>query len=152
MFNSKTHHQGKYKVINTQKYIGDINNVRFLSGWERQVCSWADKNPDIVRWGSECIKIPYICPTDNQLHNYLIDFIFKYKNGEVLLVEVKPEMQTILPKSSKGKKKSTVLTEQLVFIKNKAKWISADKYAKENNCKFTIWSEKKLRSIGVIIL
>ena len=82
----------------------------------------------------------------------MIDFIFKYKDGSVLLVEVKPYAQTILPKTTKGKKKTTVLTEQLAFIKNKSKWISANKYAIENNCKFVIWTEKKLKSIGVIIL
>ena len=152
MFNGKSHQKGKYIPINKHKYIGDIDNIRYLSSWEKLTNRWADLNPDIISWGSELIKIPYVCPTDNQVHTYIIDFIFKFKDGRVLLVEVKPENQTKLPKASKGKKKSTTLTEQLVFVKNVAKWKKANEYAIANNCKFVIWTETHLKKIGLPIL
>lgn len=152
MFNSEHHQKGIYKPINKGKYIGDITKIVTRSSWERMTCRWADLNPDIIKWGSEIIKIPYICPSDGKTHTYIIDFIFKYKDNTVLLVEVKPYNQTLIPKSSKGKKKNTILTEHLVFIKNKSKWIYANKYAEENGAKFVIWTEKKLKSLGIPIL
>lgn len=149
MVNSKSHRKGLYTPINKQKYVGDILNIRYLSSWENQVCKWADLNPDIEYWGSEINIVKYLCPSDGQLHNYYIDFTFKYKNGKVLLVEVKPANQTILPKSTKGKKKSTLLTENLAFMKNVAKWRAGHKYAEENGAKFVIWTQESLRKMGI---
>lgn len=149
MINSKKHHQGKYTPINKHKYVGDISNIRFLSSWERNTCKFLDMNPDVELWSSETAKVKYKCPTDGGIHIYIIDYTIKYKDGTILLVEVKPSNQTIIPKSSKGKKKSTVLTENLVFIKNVSKWKSAHKYAQENGATFVIWTEKTLKSLGI---
>jgi hypothetical protein len=113
---------------------------------------YLDFNPDVQYWSSETTHIPYRCPSDNEVHKYHIDFTIKYHNGKILLVEVKPEKQTVLPKSSKGKSKKTNLTEHLTFMKNRAKWIAADKYAKANNATFRIWTEITLRRLGIPIL
>jgi len=149
MVNGKSHKQGYYIPINKQKYVGDITSIRYLSSWENGVCKWADLNPAIQYWSSESAKIKYKCATDDSIHTYIIDFTFKYTDGTILLVEVKPANQTVLPKASKGKKKSTVLTENLVFLKNKSKWLAADAYAKQNGAKFVIWTEVKLRQLGI---
>jgi hypothetical protein len=37
-------------------------------------------------------------------------------------------------------------------MKNRAKWIAADKYAKANNATFRIWTEITLRRLGIPIL
>lgn len=152
MHNSKHHHKGKYIPINKNKYIGDISKITIRSSWERGVCIWADKNPDIQYWSSESVKVNYKCSTDGEMHQYIIDFTLKYTDGTILLVEVKPFQQTIKPKITKGKRKSTILTEQLAFMKNVSKWTAADEFAKKNNCKFVIWTENKLRAIGVPII
>ena len=149
MVNSKSHRKGLYTPINKQKYVGDILNIRYLSSWENGCCKYFDLNPDIIYWSSETAKVKYRCPTDDAIHTYLIDFTVKYKDGTILLIEVKPANQTILPKSTKGRKKSTVLTENLVFLKNVAKWKAGHKYAEENGAKFVIWTENHLRKIGV---
>jgi hypothetical protein len=147
--NNKNHRKGKYIPINKSKYVGDINNIVTRSSWEYGCCRYFDLNPDVEFWGSETAKIKYRCGTDNQLHTYMIDFTVKYKDGRILLIEVKPANQTTLPKASKGKSKSTVLTETLAFIKNKSKWIVAHKYAEENGAKFVIWTENYLKKIGI---
>lgn len=152
MFNSKTHHKGKYTPINKNKYIGDITNIRYLSAWERCVCIYLDKNPDVIQWNSESTIVHYRCPSDDAIHKYLIDFTIKYASGKVLLVEVKPYAQTILPKATKGKAKSTLLNEHLVFMKNKAKWVAANEYAINNGASFVIWSENKLKLLGIPII
>lgn len=149
MVNSKSHRKGLYTPINKHKYVGDINNIRYLSSWENGCCKYFDLNPDIMYWSSETAKVKYRCSTDSEIHTYIIDFTVKYTNGTILLIEVKPASQTILPKSSKGKRKSTILTENLVFLKNVAKWKSAHKYAEENGAKFAIWTETKLKSLGI---
>lgn len=113
---------------------------------------WADSNPDITAWGSEITEIPYICGTDNKPHKYYVDFTFKLSSGQVLLVEVKPKNQTTEPKKSRGKSKNTMLTESLAWIKNKSKWRYALEFAKRNNVKFEIWTEDKLKRLGMKII
>jgi hypothetical protein len=152
LFNSKSHHQGKYTPKNKHKYVGDINNIRFLSSWERMCCSYFDNNPDVMYWSSETAIVKYKCPSDNLVHDYLIDFTVKYKNGKVLLIEVKPENQVILPKAKQGKSKKSLLNEHLTFMKNKQKWLAAHKYAKENGAEFRIWTERVLKKLGMPIL
>jgi hypothetical protein len=114
-------------------------------------CSYFDNNPDVVFWSSETCIIPYICATDNQRHEYKIDFTVKYKSGKVLLIEVKPSNQISLPKSKSGKSKKTLLNEHMTFAKNKSKWLAAHKYAKENGAEFKIWTEVVLKKLGMPI-
>jgi hypothetical protein len=114
-------------------------------------CAYFDKNPDVVQWSSESVIVKYKCPSDDEWHDYIIDFVVKFKSGKILLIEVKPKSQTILPKASSGKSKKTLLTEQLTFVKNREKWKAADTYAKEHNAQFVVWSEQTLKSLGMPI-
>lgn len=152
MRNNDKLHQGKFTPKNPNKYIGDISKIFYRSSWERGVMIYLDTNSDVVQWSSEETVIIYRCPTDDELHKYYIDFTVKYKNGKVILVEVKPEKQTIVPKKTKGKSKNTFLTETHAFIKNRAKWVSANDFAIKNKCEFKIWTEKKLKMLGIPIL
>lgn len=141
-------HKGKYTPQNPDKYIGDINNITYRSSWEKFVMKWADNNPDVVKWGSEVSKIKYRCGTDGQIHTYYVDFTFKFKSGKIYLIEVKPKKQTEKPKRSSGKSKQTLLTEELTWIKNTSKWVTASKYAKDNGLIFEVWTEDKLKKLG----
>lgn len=152
MFNSDKHHKGNYTPKNRSKYIGNITKINYRSHWELLTMRYLDLNPDIKYWSSEETIVRYICPTDNKIHNYIIDFTLKYNNGNILLVEVKPLKQTILPKQTKGKSKKSYLTEALAFQKNKSKWLAAHAYAQQNNARFVIWSEVQLRRFGIPIL
>lgn len=152
MFNSNKHHKGSYKPKNKHKYVGAIDKVNYRSHWELLVMRYLDLNPDVKYWSSEETVVMYNDTTTNEIRQYFIDFTIKYHNGKVLLVEVKPSKQTVLPKQTKGKSKVTYLTEALAFQKNKAKWLAADKYAKENNAQFVIWTEIYLKKLGIAIL
>lgn len=142
--------KGKYIPINPQKYAGDLKSITYRSEWERLTMRWLDLNPDVISWNSEGIKIKYICGTDGGMHTYYMDFIVKFKNGSVLMIEIKPKKQTEPPTSGKGKKKSTLLTEQLAYVKNISKWEAAIKYAKENNITFQIWTEVTLKKLKIM--
>ena len=70
----------------------------------------------------------------------------KSKSGEIetIIVEIKPEKQTIQPKITPKKKKKTILEENMVFQINKSKWESAKTFCDQNSWKFVIITEKEL--------
>jgi hypothetical protein len=73
---------------------------------------------------SEPIGINYIDYTGKS-RRYFPDFLFTYKdndnNKKTILVEVKPYKETNAPKSTKRKKKSTLIKEQQTWETNKRK-------------------------------
>lgn len=140
-------HKRKYIPVNPQKYSGDLSNIIMRSSWETRFAKWCDMNPSIVRWSSEETVIPYVCPTDNKLHRYFIDFKIKVqqKDGNVrtYLIEIKPLKQTA-PPVFPGRRTKRYLTESYSFIKNQAKWEAATNYAKDRGWEFKILTEKEL--------
>ena len=60
--------KGKYRVINYKKYKGDPTGVVYRSGWEHEVMKWCDSNPNVKRWWSEEVAIPYRKPTAGKVH------------------------------------------------------------------------------------
>jgi hypothetical protein len=143
-------YKGRYKPSNPSKYVGDIDNVVYRSGWERHVMKWCDTNSDVVQWMSEELIIPYICETDNKPHRYFMDFVIKFRSGRVVLVEVKPEKETKRPQRKQGKSRQTLLNEGLTYIKNQSKWKAAQEYALDRGYHFEIWTEKELTAMGIM--
>ena len=110
---------------------------------------WADRNDNVLSWGSESVVIPYLSPKDGKSHKYFVDFILKLStpNGEKkFIVEVKPEKQIHPPDTKYRKKKGTVLYEQLTYAVNLSKWDAARQWANRNGYEFTIITDKDLRS------
>ncbi len=131
------------------KYVGELGKIEYRSSYELMVFRWLDMNPDVIAWNSEGTCIPYICPTDNQIHRYYVDLAIKWKSGKSVLVEIKPENQTSAPTS---KNKQVLLEQTLVWSKNKAKWEAAERFAKKNGIVFQVWTEKVLAAIGVPLI
>lgn len=142
-------YKGKYKVKNPAKYLGDPDNVVYRSQWEKWCFLWCDKNPSVVEWNSEEMVVPYICETDKRPHRYYIDLYIVDSRGNKFLVEVKPFKETQLPKKQ-GKSKQRYLTESLTYIKNQSKWKYATEFAKKHGMTFVIWTEKELKSLGIM--
>lgn len=146
-------YKGKFVPKNPHKYKGNVNSIIWRSTWERGCFRWADNNPDVVQWSSEETVIPYISPVDNKMHRYFVDLTITFKNGQTLLIEVKPKYQTEPPKINKkpkGKKgEMRLLQEAQTFAVNDAKWKAADVYAKKNNMKFVIFTENELEMMGI---
>ena len=88
-----------------------------------------------------------MCPTDNKLHRYFIDFKIKVKQKDgsvkVYLIEIKPLKQTVAP-TYPGRRTQKYLAESFYFIKNQAKWKAANTYAKDRGWEFKIITEKEL--------
>ena len=104
---------------------------------------YCDNNPVIVNWASEELPIRYYNPIDKKYHRYFPDFIIKTDKNRKMLIEIKPSRQLNRPKPPKRKTKS-YMRESFEFIKNKAKWSAASKYAEDNGAVFKIITEKDL--------
>lgn len=141
------YHQGIFKPQNPKKYSGDLNNIVFRSSWELRAMRWMDNNPSILKWNSEGCVIPYLCPTDLEMHRYFVDFaiLTAKRDGsyQTSLIEIKPAKQRIEPKYN-GKNSKRFIEESMTYIKNQAKWAAAEKYCQERKWNFVILDEYDL--------
>lgn len=144
-------YKGKWKPKNPSKYAGDASNITYRSLWERQTFRWLDENSDVVSWSSEEVVIPYLCKTDGRLHRYFVDIKMTLANGQTYIIEIKPEKETKPPKTPK-KRTRRFVTEVMTYAKNHSKWEAAEKYAKQRNWVFEIWTEKSLKKLGIVLL
>lgn len=144
--------QGKFIPKNPQKYEGNFKEIYYRSSWEFRVLAWLDANKDVVSYSSEEVVIPYICATDGKWHSYYVDLKITFRNGTTHLIEIKPESQTVPPKTPKKVQSKRYINEVLTYIKNESKWKAADEYAKKMNYKFAIWTEKSLQNLGIRVI
>ncbi len=144
------YYSGTFRPKNIGKYDGDYRNIKYRSLWEKQAMKFLDENPGIISWSSEETIIPYFCTSDRKAHRYFIDLKIKVKSGQIYLVEIKPECQTIPPK--KKRMSPRYLTEVMTWAKNESKWKAATQYCKDRSWIFEIWTEKTLTAMGIKIL
>ena len=137
--------KGLFRPNNPKKYKGDVRQIVYRSSWELKLLMYIDNHDDIVEYSSEEFFIPYLSPLDNRIHRYFPDVWIKKKNGENILIEVKPLKYTMPPKRPK-KQTKTFLLETTQFIINKAKWEAAINFCNKKKpiWKFIIMTEKEL--------
>ncbi len=136
--------QGVFVPKNKNKFIG--TKAIYRSGLELKFFRFCDDNPNVTKWGSENIVIPYRSPLDNKMHRYYVDNYIEIKEGVEkikYLVEIKPSKQT-KPPTVKYKKKRHLIYEQRCYVVNQAKWAAAREYSKKIGCEFIILTEKEL--------
>lgn len=138
---------GKYSPSNPEKYIGDIHNIIYRSSWERKFCQYCDINPNITKWSSEPLPIPYWSPIDKKEHKYFVDYYIQVKKADNTIenwfIEIKPENQYDIknrPKEPTGnltEKKIRNYNEKLkTWIINRAKFEAATRFAEARGYKF----------------
>jgi hypothetical protein len=136
---------GKYQVQNPEKYVGN-RQPTYRSSWELTFMRTCDTHPNIQKWASEAISIPYKCPITGKNTIYVPDFFIQYmdKNSKmhVELIEVKPQNQTLREKVGKNK------NNQIEYIRNVAKWRAAQAWCKAQGIKFRIVNETDLFHTG----
>lgn len=144
-FNPKKH--TRYVPINEDKYIGNDYPVA-RSSWEYKYMQWCDTNPNIIKWGSESIQIPYYDPVKKANRRYYPDFTMAVKdvdgNIKKYVVEIKPEKETIPPNTKGNKRDRTVMYEFLTWQTNLAKWKAAEIFCRQHGLTFRILTEKDL--------
>ncbi len=117
--------RGRYKPKNTNKYNGNIKKITYRSMWERRFMLYCDRSPNIIKWCSEELHIPYVSPKDDKWHNYYPDFTVSLADGRTIVVEIKPHYQTN-------------------WNVNKSKWKAARVYCDDNSYEFVVLTEKEL--------
>lgn len=135
--------QGFFDKYNPVKYYGE-RPIIYRSSWELKFMRLCEFNPEVEKWTSEGIKIPYIMRElvkgkyVEKRHNYYPDFLVYLKNGKKILIEVKPLNQS--PKSE------TQIIRDPVHYKNARKWKAALAWAKLNGYEFRVINETHLKT------
>jgi len=127
--------------------MGDPTKITYRSLWERKCMLIFDENPNVTKWASEELAIPYMSPVDRKKHKYYPDFIVEMKNKEgvveTLMIEVKPKKQTEPPKKPKRQTKR-FLNEAKTYLTNQAKWDAANAFCERKGWRFKILTEKEI--------
>ena len=147
-------YKGRFKPKNPSKYRGDPTKIIYRSLWELKFFRFIDAHPDVIWWQSEEVAIPYLSPIDGKMHRYFPDVILNKQieenKQEIIMIEIKPEKQTMPPDISKrnntptGRVSTRYLKEVKTFGINDAKWAAARKYCDQKGWKFVIMTEKNL--------
>lgn len=167
-------HQCKFIPKNPEKVVG--GEILCRSSWETKLADWCDRNPAVIKWGSEVISIAYrnpIAANINELHkyhlditnpinwpvnNYYPDFYMQIQNQDgsvkTLLIEVKPYAQTQPPKqiseNAKLKDIRAFNNQAKTYIQNDAKWKAAREWCKLHNIEFVVFTEHELKRMGLL--
>lgn len=147
MQKANKYYQGKYKLINPQKYKGNGENIVYRSSWECIAFKYLDMHPNVIEWASEEIVIPYISPIDGRQHRYFTDLYFKLNMGDGttkrFIAEIKPFKYTQPPQTPKRKTKGYI-EEVKNWAINNAKWDAAKEVCADNNIEFILLTENEL--------
>lgn len=145
---ARNYKKGIYHIKNQSKYMGTQCECVWRSSWELEVMKFFDRNPKVIKWGSEPFYIEYFDVTRDKKRRYFPDFYVEYldKNGDKVteIIEVKPIDQVNPPKSRRGKKESTYLEEVATYNTNVSKWNAAHKYCEERGWRFRIITENSI--------
>ena len=136
-------YKGLYRPTNPKKYVGDVNKIVYRSLLEKRFMLYCDRNQDIIHWASEELAIRYYNPVDKKYHRYYPDFIVRTVKGDKIVIEIKPSRQCVPPKTPTRKTRA-FMRSSFEYIKNRAKWEAATRYADDNNAKFKLITEKDL--------
>jgi hypothetical protein len=137
---------GKYQIRNLAKYAGKHEHgiIKYRSRWEYHVMKMFDDNPNVISWANEPFPIMYLSPVDGIWHRYFPDFYvyLRKRDGSYVkgLIEVKPKMQTEMPRVRKRKSKRSLI-EAATYGVNEAKWAAATAFAHERGWFFQLMTE-----------
>jgi hypothetical protein len=135
-----------WSPTNPEKYIGDYQKIIARSSWEVKMFNWCDRNPQVIKWVSEELVIPYLSPVDNKIHRYFPDIIMEIKDNAGVVTryvaEIKPFKETIPPANIR--KTKYLLEATKTYAVNSSKWKAAEAWCVKNNMVFIILTEKEL--------
>lgn len=107
---------------------------------------YCDTSPNILRWASEEIVIPYISPVDRKPHRYYVDFLIEIKTPDGIktwLIEIKPKKQCNAPQK-RSRVTRAYINEVKTWAVNTAKWEAAKQISQSKGWEFKILTEDDL--------
>ena len=170
--NNSKYSQGNYIPKNKDKVIklNAKGGVFFRSSWEKKIITWLDNKKEIVKWGSECIRIPYQMThvVNGELkikeHSYYPDFYYELKmpDGSIqtVIAEVKPKAEyndAVLftegkfqtPEKTSLKKLQSLEYKFKMAQKNAEKWQTMIKWCDKKGYKFIVITEDTLKKFNL---
>jgi hypothetical protein len=142
--------EGNFYPRHPEKYMGDVNTIKFKSSWEEHAFNFLDMNPNVLHWSYEGVQIPYLKPNPTAPNGfvpavYIPDLlvVYKDKTGKIHkeMIEIKPKKQA---RVSKAKKAETRVMENYVYMVNQAKWEQAKKWCEKYGIAFKLLTEDHL--------
>lgn len=135
-----SYHQGQYRPINPDKYVGTYP-IYYRSSWELKVMEKFDTHPNVESWASESLKIPYRNPFTDKYTVYVPDFLVTYVDAKgnrlTEIIEVKPAKETFLEEARSQRAKAAVAL-------NTFKWAAAQQFASKHGMRFRVLNENNI--------
>ena len=167
---NKNYHQGNFIPKDKEKVLklNSQGGIYYRSSWELKIMTWLDLSEKVVKWGAECITIPYqMTHFDNgdskvKEHCYYPDFYYEMRINGVLkqvVVEVKPmkeykmvqdlnEGRLNVPESGMKKLKNFEYDLKMAY-KNKTKWETMIAWCNKKGYEFIIITEDHLKKFNL---
>jgi hypothetical protein len=163
--NNKNYNQGNYVPENKEKVLklNSEGGLYYRSGLELKMMVWLDNKKEVIRWGAECIKVPYQLThyesngdINLKSHVYYPDFYYELllSDGTIskVISEVKPmkeyidviklqEKKLTFPENGTSKGLKNFEYTLKMAQKNNEKWQSMIKWADMKGWKFIIITE-----------
>jgi hypothetical protein len=167
--NNSRYSQGNYIPNNPDKLLklNKEGGVYFRSGLEKKFMIWLDNKKEIIKWGAECLKIPYqMKHFDNgdiklKEHCYFPDFYYEMRLADdttkYVVVEVKPmkeykmvinlnEGNLNVPTNGLKKLKNFEYDIKMAY-QNQSKWQTMIKWCNIKGYEFIVVTEEHLKKI-----
>lgn len=140
--------RGKFKPNNPAKYKGDPLGIVYRSSLELKLMRRFDANDRVIWWSSEEIIVPYFDPVKKKSRRYFPDFVIRTlrEDGteETLMIEVKPFKETKKPTHKPRKRRAAIISEELTWANNQAKWAAAEAFCARQGWRFIKMTEKEI--------
>lgn len=140
--------QGYFKPVHPEKYLGNLDEIIFMSSYELQAFEFLDSNPNVLHWASEEIEIPYMKLQPDRTFRpakYYPDLYVEYmdRTGKLQkeVIEIKPLKQT---QRSRSRNPATKLQEDYNYAVNVLKWDAAKAWCDQRGIKFSLSTEKSI--------
>lgn len=155
----------RYHLLNPHKYFGTKDPV-CKSGWEKQIFVFMDTCKFVLKWGYECMEVPYFNPAKGTNTIYFPDIFCHILQADgsqkQFLLEIKPYKMANPPKPPKPPKKPTgnalkkyenairrYNNDFVAYKVNEAKWNQARAWCQRHKIEFLIVHEKNYNFLKV---
>ena len=135
------YNQGYIDPKSCKKLIDRSKPIIYRSSYEKRFMIWLENCSKVTRWGSECVRIPYLF-VDGKMHEYYPDYYVEFADGTKMLVEIKPLNQTHPPVNEN----SWAARE---WAKNSCKWKAAQEFCTAKGFQFKILTENTINRLGI---
>lgn len=147
--------KGKFRPKNPEKYRGDSSGIVFRSSLELKVMKKLDDSANVLWWSSEELHVNYVDPTKRgpngrlgRPRRYFPDMVYCRKNADgtqtTVMVEIKMEKESKPPTHGPRKRRSTIISEELTWATNSAKWEAARAFCAKQGWVFEVMTEREI--------